>query len=213
VYFISIAYIGHPVWRSHPEEAKRGPPSGPRIPRNEGAMMSLLLPYATTGVSLIAGWCVIGATPRSQPRTPAMMLPHGCEGLRVRRMTALCTFRRPFMGRPVPRQFMRNAVLDVTTIVPATAYHRRSYAERYSRHREVDWCGDRRSELAVAQSCLDAPRPPKPTATPPGGRSWRRATLCSTLPATPGTLWGRLSSPRHDLRTISTCFASMLQMA
>jgi hypothetical protein len=96
-------------------------------------MMSWLLPYATTGVSLIAGWCVIGATPRGQPRTPAMMLPHGCEGLRVRRMTVLCTFRRPFMGRPVPRQFMRNAVLDVTTIVPATAYHRRSYAERYSR--------------------------------------------------------------------------------
>jgi hypothetical protein len=62
-----------------------------------------------------------------------MMLPHGCEGLRVRRMTVLYTFRRPFMGRPVPRQFMRNAVLDVTTIVPATAYHRRSYAERYSR--------------------------------------------------------------------------------
>src|SRR5712691_368449 len=54
-------------------------------------------------------------------------------GLRVRRMTVWWTFRRPFMGRPVPRQFMRNALLDLTTIVPATAYHRRSYAERYSR--------------------------------------------------------------------------------
>ena len=43
------------------------------------------------------------------------------------------TFRRPFMGRPVPRQLMRNELLDLTTIVPATAYHRRSYAERYSR--------------------------------------------------------------------------------
>src|SRR2546428_1853001 len=43
VYFISIAYIDHPVWRSHREEAKRGPPSGHRIPRIEGAMMSLLL--------------------------------------------------------------------------------------------------------------------------------------------------------------------------
>src|SRR5262245_15953178 len=42
VYFISIAYIAHPVWRSHREEAKRGPPSGHRIPRIEGAMMSLL---------------------------------------------------------------------------------------------------------------------------------------------------------------------------
>ena len=41
------------------------------------------------------------ATPRRKLNDP---------GLRVRRMTALCTFRRPFMGRPVPRQFMRNAV-------------------------------------------------------------------------------------------------------
>ena len=31
-----------------------------------------------------------------------MILPHGCEGLRVRWMAVLCTFRRPFMGRPVP---------------------------------------------------------------------------------------------------------------
>src|SRR6266536_3082819 len=58
---------------------------------------------------------------------PAMMLPHGCEGLRVRRRTVLWTFRRPFMGRPVPRQLLRNALLDLTTIVPVTAYHRRSY--------------------------------------------------------------------------------------
>jgi hypothetical protein len=43
------------------------------------------------------------------------------------------------MGRPVPRQFLRNAWLDVTTIVPATAYHHKSYAERYSR---VIDCGE-----------------------------------------------------------------------
>src|SRR5207249_8354918 len=78
VYFISTACIDHPVRRSHREEAKRGPPSGHRITRNEGAMMALLLPYATTGLSLIAGWCVIGAPPRGQPRTPATRLPHGC---------------------------------------------------------------------------------------------------------------------------------------
>ncbi len=117
VYFISMAYIDHPVWRSHREEAKRGAPSGPRITRNGAAMVSLLLPYATTGVSLIPGSSLIGATPRGQPRTPV-----------------LCTFRRPFMGRPVPRQLLRNALLDLTTIVPTTAYHRRSYAERYSRY-------------------------------------------------------------------------------
>ncbi len=123
---ISIAYIDHPVWGSHREEAKRGPPSGQRITRHCEAMRSLLLPYATTGLSLIAGGCLIGATPRGQPRMPAMMLPHGYEGLRVRRRTVLWTFRRPFMGRPVPRQLLRNALLDLTTIVPATAYHRRN---------------------------------------------------------------------------------------
>src|SRR5213593_3530982 len=116
VYFISIVYTDHPVWRSHREEAKRGPPSGHRITRNGAAMVSLLLPYATTGLSRIAGRCLIGATPRGQPRTPVS-----------------CTVRRPFVGRPVPRQLMRNELFDLTTIVPATAYHRRSYAERYSR--------------------------------------------------------------------------------
>src|SRR2546430_7106993 len=104
-------------------------------------MKSLLLPYAPTALSLIAGWCWIGATPRGQPRTPALMRPHGCEGLRVRRMTVLWTFRRLFRGRPVPRQFMRNAVLDLTAIVPATAYHRRSYAERYSRCKVPPYLG------------------------------------------------------------------------
>ena len=116
MYFISIAYTDHPVWRSHREEAKRGPPSGHRITRNGAAMVSLLLPYANTGLSRIAGRCLIGATPRGQPRTPVS-----------------CTVRRPFVGPPVPRQLMRNELFDLTTIVPATAYHRRSYAERYSR--------------------------------------------------------------------------------
>jgi len=110
VYFLSIAYIDRPVWRSHPEEAKRRPPSGHRIPRNAGAMMSLLLPSATTRGSLIAGWCVIGAPPRGQPRTPVWW-----------------TFRRPCMGRPVPCELLRNEWLDAITIVPVTAYHRRSH--------------------------------------------------------------------------------------
>ena len=104
-------------------------------------MMSLLLPYATTGLSLIARRCVIGAPPRGQLRMPAMMLPHGCSGLRVWWMTVLCMFRRPFMDRPVPRQFMRNELRDVTTSRPATAYHRRSYAERYSRYRGSEQVG------------------------------------------------------------------------
>jgi len=133
VYFISIVYMSHPIWGGHCEEAKRGPPSGPRIPRNEGVMMPLFLPYATAGLSLIAGYGLIGTTPRGQARTPAMILPHGCEGLRVRWRAVVCTFRRPFMGRPVPCQLMRNELLDLTAIVSTTAYHRRGYTKRYSR--------------------------------------------------------------------------------
>ena len=133
-YFISTASRDYPIWRSHREEAKSGPPAGHCIPRTAGAMLALLLPYATPGVSHIAGWCLIGATPRGQPRTPAVMLPHGCEALRVRRMTVWWTCRRPCMGRLVPHQCMRHELLDVTTLVPATTYHRRSYVERYSRY-------------------------------------------------------------------------------
>ena len=48
MYFISIAYLDHPVWRRHPEKAKRGPLSGHRISRIEGAMMSWLLHIVTT---------------------------------------------------------------------------------------------------------------------------------------------------------------------
>src|SRR5918912_1519694 len=95
------------VWASHHEE--------------RGSDDVVAPPYATTGLSLITGWCLIGATPREQPWTPAVTLPHGCEGLRVRRMTVSWTFRRPFMSRSVPRHLMRNELLDLTTIVPATA--------------------------------------------------------------------------------------------
>ena len=49
--------------------------------------------------------------------------------------SAVDASRRPSMGRPLPHYLMRNALLDLTTILPATAYHRRSYAERYSRYK------------------------------------------------------------------------------
>ena len=58
---LSIAYIDHPVWRGHREEAKRGPPCEHRITRNEGAMVPFLLPCATTGLVLhrcvVREWC------------------------------------------------------------------------------------------------------------------------------------------------------------
>src|SRR6266849_10743570 len=77
VYFISISYIDHTVWRGHRDAAKRGPPCGHRITRNEGAMVPFLLTCATTGLSRIAVWCLIGATPRGQLWTSAVTLPQG----------------------------------------------------------------------------------------------------------------------------------------
>ena len=92
-------------------------------------MGPLLLPCAATGVSLLVGWCLIGATPRGQPWTPAVTLPHGCDGLSVRRMAVLWTFREPSLCRHVRRELMRNALLDFTPIIPATACHQRNYVE------------------------------------------------------------------------------------
>src|SRR5712691_9396724 len=122
VYFISIAYIDHPVWRGHREEAKRGPPCEHRITRNEGAMVPFLLPCATTGLSSIAAWCGSGATPRGQQWPPACTLPHVRDGLRVRCRATFCPCGRSSMGRPVHHQFLRNALPDLTTIVTVTAY-------------------------------------------------------------------------------------------
>ena len=38
---------------------------------------------------------------------------------------------------PRNREFMRNAVLNLTLIIPATAYHQRNYVERYSSTRRL----------------------------------------------------------------------------
>ena len=89
--------------------------------------------WAATGVSLLAVWHRIGATSRGQPWPPAMALPHGCDGLSARRMAMLWQFRQPSRCRHVRREFMRNAWLDYTPIIPATACHQRNYAETYSR--------------------------------------------------------------------------------
>jgi len=96
-------------------------------------MGSLLLPCAPTWLFLGAGWCLMGATPRGQPWTLALMLPHGRGGLSARRMAVWWTFREPSLGRHVLHEFMRNAVLNLTRIIPTTAYQGRSYDERSSR--------------------------------------------------------------------------------
>ena len=97
-------------------------------------MRPLLLPCAATGVSLLAVWCLSGATPRGQPWTPAVTLPHGCDGLSARRMAVLYTFCEPSLGRQVHRELMRSVLLDLTLIMSATAYHQRNYVARYSRY-------------------------------------------------------------------------------
>ena len=76
---------------------------------------------------------LIGATPRGQPWTSAVTLPQGRNGLSTRRMAVLWTFREPSLCRHVHRALMRNAVLNLTLIIPATACHQRNYVERYSR--------------------------------------------------------------------------------
>ena len=102
------------MWRSYGQEAKRGETGGHRITRHGEAMGSFLLPCTAPGVSLLAVWCLSGATPRGQSWTPAVTLPQGRDGLSARRMAVWWTFREPSLCRQVRREFMRNAVLDFT---------------------------------------------------------------------------------------------------
>ena len=91
------------------------------------------LPCATTELSLIAMWRLSGATPRGQPWTLAVTLPHRRDGLSARRMAVLWTFRAPSLCRHVHREFMCKPVPDLPPIIPPTAYHQSNYVERYSR--------------------------------------------------------------------------------
>jgi hypothetical protein len=84
-------------------------------------------PVCGPGMSLLAVWCLIGATPRGQPWTPAVTLPLGCDRLSARRMAVWWTFREPSLCRHVRHELMRNAFLDFTLIIPATACHQRNY--------------------------------------------------------------------------------------
>jgi hypothetical protein len=121
------------VWRGHNEEAKIGEAGGHHLTRYYEAIGSFLLLCATTGLSLIVVWCLIGATPQGQPWTPAVTLPHGRDALRVLLMAVLWTFRRLSMCRPAHRQLTRNALLNLTTPIPATACYQRNYVGTYSR--------------------------------------------------------------------------------
>jgi hypothetical protein len=49
-----------------------------------------------------------------------------------------CPFRRPSMYRPVHCELLRSEVLDLTTIVPATPCHHRSYAMPCGKSMEME---------------------------------------------------------------------------
>jgi hypothetical protein len=97
------------------------------------AIRSFLLPCAATGVSLLAVWCLIGATPRGRPWTPAVTPSQGCDGLRAQRIEVLWMFREFSLCRHVHRELLRSVLLNLTRIIPATTCHQRNYVERYSR--------------------------------------------------------------------------------
>jgi hypothetical protein len=60
-------------------------------------------------------------------------LPHRRNGLNARRMAVWSTLREPSLGRHVHHELMRSALLDVPSIIPATACHQRNDVERYRR--------------------------------------------------------------------------------
>jgi hypothetical protein len=90
-------------------------------------------PVCATGLSLIARGGLIGAAPRGQPRTSAVTLRQGRNGLSARRMAVWYTFCAPSLCRHAHRECMRSAVRDVIPTIPATACHQRNDVERYSR--------------------------------------------------------------------------------
>ena len=131
VYVMSGAYRDHLVERRPREEAKRGLPSGHRLPRASGAMLALLLPYATPGWSRITGW------DRCHPSGAAADASHeaAAQGLRAVRAAHDSGGDVPqaLHGSPRVPSMTAQRGLDVTPIVPATPYHSSSDAERYRR--------------------------------------------------------------------------------
>ena len=88
-----------------------------------------------------------------------MTLPPGCDGLRVRRMAVLWTFRELSLCRHVRRELLRNALRDFTSIIPATACHQRNYVETYSRSKSAE-------SILLARGFAEGFRGSKPLQTP-----------------------------------------------
>ena len=70
---------------------------------------------------------------RDPPWTPAVTLPHGCDGLSARRMVVLWTSRELSLGHHVRRAFLRNVWCDFAPLYSRNCCHQRSYFKEYSR--------------------------------------------------------------------------------
>jgi hypothetical protein len=68
------------------------------------AMGAFLLPCAVTEVSLLAVWCLIGATPRGSAVDNCRATPQRRDGLSARQMAVLWAFREPSRCRHVRRE-------------------------------------------------------------------------------------------------------------
>ena len=61
-----------------------------------------------------------------------MTLLDGCARLSAQRMAMGYTFREPSLCRPVHREFMRNALHNLTHILLTTTCYQRIYVETYN---------------------------------------------------------------------------------
>ena len=77
-------------------------------------MGAFLLPCTVTEMSLLAVWCLIGATPRGSAVDNCRATPQGRDGLSARQMAVVWTFREPSLCRYGRREFMRNTLPDLT---------------------------------------------------------------------------------------------------
>ena len=98
----------------------------------------VVAPYRRApGVSLRAKRCLLGATRQGQQGRPAWTLPHRRDGRRGRWMVVWYPCRRSSLGRPVHRPCMRQALRDVTMLVPATPGHPRTDVEAERKGRSL----------------------------------------------------------------------------
>jgi hypothetical protein len=139
-------------------------------------------PVCATGLSLIARGGLIGAAPRGQPRTSAVTLRQGRNGLSARQMAVWYTFCAPSLCRHAHRECMRSAVRDVIPTISATACHQRNDVERYSR------CTQGLSSGKLATSSVSSCSPM--SVVLPAPSAWNRARRRPSASGMRGLLHG-----------------------